>query len=1071
MKKRFLASLLSLVMLLTMLPMTAFAAGASFEAVESPATLVVTATADTDSKLTLSVKKTAEDENEVQAYSYALHTTTVADKDALLALLNGTDPQLTPTAVTNGTVGDNVTVDSDKTHVIVYTVSTEEGSSGKIDAWACVEIKTSGSNTPVAASGLTVKAEKGADGKVTLTVTGADTGETTQYLTSTDDPTAPNVGDAPAAGYEEYTDPFDPTTDHTYVSVVAVKEGKITKWGKAQIEDAATSKAATLTATAGTGAEARKITVKNGNDAVTTNILYAFLATAPTVPDANTAFTAFKGTNDWKALPTDSVIPANEGGNLYVVALDKASSDATAVVVGVSTVPVVLKANYTVTIATETATGTTDAKFAVAQEDGTALVNNALTVESDATGKVKVTYTTGNVITSAVDETGKATVAAGTPTDNTTDGTTSCVYTISAVSADVTVTFTVAAKDEDKSGEITLNKGTGEESNISTLPPKATMENGTATVEITVAAGRTLVAPTSTDFTVNVGTPDSTNKYTVTITLKAATFPESADLTFTTEAAQGGDDGDESFVVTLTKDATSVEDANLVITVPAAVENKQSLTFDADTTTGTVTLTTAKDYVVTATVTPTGAATVSTPTSTGTDTLTWTCTISNVTADATVAFKAAAPAPAPAEKYTIKFAAGTGASGTMANVEVAKNASGATEYPVPKCTFTTPTGKEFDVWTVTPSTVTITNGKLSIPADFDTATEITLTATWKDAASETPDNTVDSTPTTNTETKTEASTVENAPSNETLTDAVSKKELVIDAAAADSTQPNASVEIKATAAAALVPTNATADYKVTIKTHLVDISIPKALFTSKLADAGDVKLDVKSESKKVNAISTTNDVKVFSIGFTGKKNSATANPIEIKDQKDSPLTVSFPVEETYTVANPPVIVYINGTDLVEYFEGTFNSTAKTATFALPHLSDWTIMAKEAADDLDITDGNAETPASPLSMTAVADSTNNYALVTVSGTTAGKTYLVQVKRNGVASYTLAKADSATLTIYAPKPTEKTTVGIGVWQIADAIKPFKDSGNPNAEYVSGTKVLIKVENANLTLSAAE
>lgn len=453
MKKRFLASLLSLVMLLTMLPMTAFAAD-SFEAVESPATLVVTATADTDSKLTLSVKKTAEDENEVQAYSYALHTATVADKDALLTLLNGTDPQLTPTAVTNGTVGDNVTVYSDKTHVIVYTVSTEEGSSGKIDAWACVEIKTSGSNTPVAASGLTVKAEKGADGKVTLTVTGADTGETTQYLTSTDDPTAPNVGDAPAAGYEEYTDPFDPTTDHTYVSVVAVKEGKITKWGKAQIEDAATSKAATLTATAGTGAEARKITVKNGNDAVTTNILYAFLATAPTVPDANTAFTAFKGTNDWKALPTDSVIPANEGGNLYVVALDKASSDATAVVVGVSTVPVVLKANYTVTIATDTATGTTDAKFAVAQEDGTALVNNALTVESDATGKVKVTYTTGNVITSAVDETGKATVAAGTPTDNTTDGTTSCVYTISAVSADVTVTFTVAAKDEDKSGEI-----------------------------------------------------------------------------------------------------------------------------------------------------------------------------------------------------------------------------------------------------------------------------------------------------------------------------------------------------------------------------------------------------------------------------------------------------------------------------------------------------------------------------------------------------------------------------------------------------------------------------------------
>lgn len=971
MKKRFLASLLSLVMLLTMLPMTAFAAD-SFEAVESPATLVVTATADTDSKLTLSVKKTAEDENEVQAYSYALHTATVADKDALLTLLNGTDPQLTPTAVTNGTVGDNVTVDSDKPHVIVYTVSTEEGSSGKIDAWACVEIKTSGSNTPVAASGLTVKAEKGADGKVTLTVTGADTGETTQYLTSTDDPTAPNVGDAPAAGYEEYTVPFDPTTDHTYVSVVAVKEGKITKWGKAQIEDAATSKAATLTATAGTGAEARKITVKNGNDAVTTNILYAFLATAPTVPDANTAFTAFKGTNDWKALPTDSVIPANEGGNLYVVALDKASSDATAVVVGVSTVPVVLKANYTVTIATDTATGTTDAKFAVAQEDGTALVNNALTVESDATGKVKVTYTTGNVITSAVDETGKATVAAGTPTDNTTDGTTSCVYTISAVSADVTVTFTVAAKDEDKSGEITLNKGTGEESNISTLPPKATMENGTATVEITVAAGRTLVAPTSTDFTVNVGTPDSTNKYTVTITLKAATFPESAELTFTTEAAQGGDDGDESFVVTLTKDATSVEDANLVITAPAAVENKQSLTFDADTTTGTVTLTTAKDYVVTATVTPTGAATVSTPTSTGTDTLTWTCTISNVTADATVAFKATEAQTAPGSIADLTFTA-VKADGkvTLSSAGITFSSTNAKYKLGADADLTKPATAEDTLtgYTAWSNNIAVTNethiavayleggkitkwGKTPITADDET-----------EAPVKTPDTTGDT------------AKFDTAVTDDELAAAAESKEFVLDASSTD--KP---VEIASDVVNKLGTVADGVD--ITIKTQEVNISLPKATFADKIKTA--VKLTVeKLTNLKVNNKAVT----VYDISF---KNATTNTPVEIKAlEGNARLTVKVP---TQGITNP-VLVYFDATGKpVEYFRAETDGS-----FKIPHLSGYGVAPlSDVESDPSIKDGNAD-PAPETNVEFSFETADNVAkgIVTVTGVEANTIHVIQI----------------------------------------------------------------------------
>jgi len=83
-------------------------------------------------------------------------------------------------------------------------------------------------------------------------------------------------------------------------------------------------------------------------------------------------------------------------------------------------------------------------------------------------------------------------------------------------------------------------------------------------------------------------------------------------------------------------------------------------------------------------------------------------------------------------KYNLSFAAGTGASGSMSTLKYAEGA----EVTLPTCTFTAPTGKEFDAWVVTKTvggaSVTVTNGKFTMPAEA-----VTATATWKDRAKHT----------------------------------------------------------------------------------------------------------------------------------------------------------------------------------------------------------------------------------------------------------------------------------------------------------------------------------------------
>ncbi len=599
MKKRFLASLLSLVMLLTMLPVTAFAATGDAYTIKF--------VAGTGATGTMADQTVAKAESGATPYTIP-DSTFVAPTGKVFGEWTITAPADTADLkVENGVLSIPDTLETSQAITLTatwrdpanneYVINFEAGEGGTGTMTSQPVMKTTDADTEYSLPECAFEAPEGkefkawavtaptdggltiADGK--LTIPAAVTVATTITLTATWD-----TASTPPSGQEitEVAVTLD-TNDLTVGSALPEAgtdtEGATvsTKWYTAAGEEVKT------TTFAAAGTYTAKITVAaDAGYKLATDATY-------TLNDGTAA-----------TLPTDGVI----------------STTATVTAVGGGEEPEPVD----VTLEKSVPNTITDAGLTITGEnDDTAI--EKISVSANGEAKVKVTVKDTYVVTAAGD---KVIVTSGAPT--TASGVTTTVYTLSAAQTGAKVTFTVAEKNDETSGEITLSKGTGEDANITVLPAKATMTNGTATVEITVAAGRELVAPTSDKFNVAIGTP-ADNKYTVTITLKdgVATFPTDAALTFTTSEA----------------------------------------------------------------------------------------------------------VPAPAEKYTIKFAAGTGATGTMANVEVAKNTSGATEYLVPECTFTAPTGKEFDVWTVTPSTVTITNGKLSIPADFDTATEITLTATWKPA--------------------------------------------------------------------------------------------------------------------------------------------------------------------------------------------------------------------------------------------------------------------------------------------------------------------------------------------------
>jgi len=629
MKKRFLASLLSLVMLLTMLPVTAFAAGNPAVTKVTSGTKGVNAkfNADTNAVELVGFLPTPADNGTSGSVQLNIAYTDAAgeaqtEKEETVSLT------YTPATTEEPTSAASWDVATDPTEITVVdtlkltvTCSIEVGSA-KDPAITGVTSKTQGvtatwANDTVTLSGeLAAPAEGQNTGTVTLDFTYTDAAGETQTAADVDvtltytaaEGQTPASWALPSGNKVEVVTGLEATLAGT-VNVKAEGGEETTTISDVDVKDSNS----TVTATWENNAVKLGGELAKPADANTVDVTLAFTLSNNTSKDVTLTLTYTDAAGNTPAswafdneVTVEGELKATVNGTVSV----KAEGGETPS----EPVEVALEKSVPNTI--------TDADLTITGETGDTEITT-ISVPADGTAKVKVAVKETYVVTPTGE---KVTVSAGQPT--TASGVTTTVYTLSAAQTGAKVTFTVAEKNDETSGEITLSKDTGEDANITVLPAKAIMTNGTATVEITVAAGRELVAPTSDKFNVAIGTP-ADNKYTVTITLKdgVATFPTDAALTFATSAV----------------------------------------------------------------------------------------------------------APAPAEKYTIKFAAGTGASGTMANVEVAKNASGATEYPVPKCTFTTPTGKEFDVWTVTPSTVTITNGKLSIPADFDTATEITLTATWKPA--------------------------------------------------------------------------------------------------------------------------------------------------------------------------------------------------------------------------------------------------------------------------------------------------------------------------------------------------
>jgi len=152
MKKRFLASLLSLVMLLTMLPVTAFAAN-TLAAGVTTATLTVTATtkAGTDTMAdktvfdTVTVKQDKDGtQEEVTSYKYAISDTNV-DKDSVVAdTLTWTDKP-----------SDWATIEAPTGKYLVVAVFNGTTNT-QIDAWGSVAISSSTNDKEISTVAVTI---------------------------------------------------------------------------------------------------------------------------------------------------------------------------------------------------------------------------------------------------------------------------------------------------------------------------------------------------------------------------------------------------------------------------------------------------------------------------------------------------------------------------------------------------------------------------------------------------------------------------------------------------------------------------------------------------------------------------------------------------------------------------------------------------------------------------------------------------------------------------------------------------------------------------------------------------
>ena len=313
-----------------------------------------------------------------------------------------------------------------------------------------------------------------------------------------------------------------------------------------------------------------------------------------------------------------------------------------------------------------------------------------------------------------------------------------------------------ALNDVSPAGSLTINSETG--------VVTAVTAGGTATVTATIAANGNYAGNTATSGTITaVANPLGT--HTLTWAINVSTSSETDVDGGTTDIGTGDKDPSSSYISNMTdltgvgvKRTTTGKNGNTgKIETPASYDEEKYVSFTFDIASGyqftpsavsikTVAVSTEKDlkfefsdangsYSVTKTNLSKDATAVTNEldfSECNVD-FTGTVTVKIYVYGAENMYRLSTPLTitgtiaAEVTKYDLTFAAGTGASGSMATLKYAAS----TEVTLPACTFTAPTDKEFDAWVVTKTVggaaVTVTNGKFTMPTEA-----VTATATWKD---------------------------------------------------------------------------------------------------------------------------------------------------------------------------------------------------------------------------------------------------------------------------------------------------------------------------------------------------
>lgn len=1021
MKKRFLASLLSLVMLLTMLPVTAFAAEGDNTLKEQATALTVTATKETSStepaKTTfksVTVKEgSPENLTDVASYKYVLSETklddtTIVGKDLVW--------QEKPTDWTTVEVTDG------KTYLAIAVF--DEQTTTQINSWGCAEITDASEQTPPAGNTGSLTLD---DSDTNVTVA-AD--KKTVTLSNKDVTVDFNV----KKGYAPKAANSNPSTKVavTFALKTAATADADAVWtatiSGASEANVTTAETITLTAekiafTVVAGDTNVQIAEANKNVDLSASYTLEVTATENYKPKdiANTiTFSQKNSTTTWTGTFADTYVGPGVGENGTALSLT-IESESTGSVTPTGSLTVTKGADANITLADDVEVDLTKAEATV------------INFEAKKGYKVSASAVQGVTVALAINKTPDTTPASGNVAWTATisgakDANITDAKTITLSSAAMTLTLDVsdANVSADKTS-INLTEG-----NTFTVKVKENFEPTCTVNGITFAkTGSTADADGNIEWTFTVaddftGTEDDVviasvtagTKYAVTVNIPTADTEKASVITASstlTDISNGG----TAVIVLKVKDGFTV-----------------SGTYGADNTA----LNFTEDDSVTA----------------GTGFTAYKAEIKPVSANLTVAITVAETNPPAAEKYTIKFAAGTG-TGTMADVEYSKAATGVTEYPLPECTFNAPAAdKEFDAWTVTGEGLAISGNKLTIAATVATETPITLTATWKDKApAADSDTTVTTTPEVSNGTASSdfTSTVTEDKAGELVeaaegAESAADKVVTLDASevTGDTAVEKAEVTIPTTIVNAV--NGSTADIKLAVATPVGTVTLPKAAVAEVKAANVAVKLSIAPPAETVPTGVTMVDVKFV------KANAATET-VEVK----SPVTLKLKAPANATSVFAYLYKKVDNAFKAFKIPGATNAINVIngfVTFEAPHLSYYGL-TKDADEDAK---EEPTEPESPLSVTMAKDSNGHHGLATINGVTSGKSYLVQITvGNSDPVYTVMTATSDKLEVYTAIPSATKKVVVDVWQLKNGTTPFVGLGVHNVDYMSDGKTPIR------------